>query len=70
METRALRRHHMARMKHNRRTDNTNGNGSPRHRGIHYRTPKACSCWMCGHQRRHHGPGIQELRAMAVYRED
>lgn len=70
MKRRALRRHHMWRMKHNRSTDNDNGDGGLRHRGIHYRPPKSYSCWMCANQRKHHGPGIQELRAIANYNED
>lgn len=54
-------------MKHNRRRDNANGNGSPAHLGRHYQTPCACSCHMCGHQRKINGPNMQERRArMAV----
>jgi hypothetical protein len=29
-----------------------------------------CSCWMCGNQRRHHGPRPQEYKALARWRED
>lgn len=33
--------------------------------GMYSRTPKACSCFMCGNPRRFHGkPTIQERRAM------
>jgi len=60
--TRAERRHHMRRMKHNRRHDNATGNGSPTDLGRHYKTPCSCSCWLCGHQRRWYGPGMQETR--------
>lgn len=65
--TRAERRHHMWRMKANRRTDWNIGNGGPRALGQHYRTPCNCSCWMCGHQRQGHGMNMQELRARARY---
>lgn len=31
---------------------------------------KPCSCWMCGNQRRHHGPRPQEFRALAAAQQD
>ena len=37
--------------------------GGPRAIGMVVSTPKLCSCWMCGHRRRHEGPTIQERRA-------
>jgi len=37
--------------------------GSARVRGIRARTPKRCSCWMCGHLRKHHGLTLQERKA-------
>lgn len=33
-----------------------------RFRGRYRKTPKPCSCGMCGHKRKHMGPTIQELR--------
>ncbi|EGG9814467.1 hypothetical protein ID007_004328 [Salmonella enterica] len=62
--TRAMRRHHMRRMKRNRRHDNANGNGSPNHLGRHYKTPCSCACWQCSHRRLWRGPNIQERRAL------
>jgi hypothetical protein len=33
--------------------------------GMYSRTPKVCSCYMCGNPRRFHGePSIQERRAL------
>ncbi|EAM8271224.1 hypothetical protein DCT84_001620 [Salmonella enterica subsp. enterica serovar Glostrup] len=63
--SRAERRHQMCRMKRKRRHDNANGDGSPKHLGLHYKTPCSCSCWLCGHRRDWYGPGMQELRARA-----
>ena len=68
--TRAERRHHMRRMRHKRRNDNAVRDGSPKDQGRHYTTPCCCSCWMCGHKRDWYGPGIQEQRAQAKYKED
>jgi hypothetical protein len=35
----------------------------PRRVGMYARTPKPCSCWMCGNPRRHHGePTLRERR--------
>jgi len=38
---------------------------SPRRVGLYARTPKVCSCTMCGNPRRRHGwPTLQERRAL------
>lgn len=60
--TKAMRRHHMWRMKNNRRKDALNGDGSPHHLGMHYQTPRACSCDKCGNRRTNRGPNMQERR--------
>jgi hypothetical protein len=40
---------------------------SARRVGLYSRTPKVCSCFMCGNPRRFHGePTIQERRALLV----
>lgn len=66
---RALRRHHLARIK-NRRLDYYGGyirelspDQRARHVGRLAHTAKSCSCWMCGNPRRHEqGPTMQERR--------
>jgi hypothetical protein len=40
--------------------------------GIHARTPKVCSCWMCGNPRRYWGSGewrltVQEIKARQAF---
>jgi len=30
--------------------------------GFTAHTPKSCSCWMCGNQRKYHGDTLQEKR--------
>lgn len=35
--------------------------------GKTYRTPCACSCYICGNQRINHGKNIQECRAKSRY---
>ncbi|WP_215779105.1 hypothetical protein [Paludibacterium sp. B53371] len=37
---------------------------SPQQIGLAAATPKPCSCWMCGHARRHHGRTMQERRQL------
>ena len=38
--------------------------------GMYSRTPKVCSCFMCGNPRRFHGePTVQERRAMLDFAE-
>ena len=34
--------------------------------GIYAHTPKRCSCWMCGNQRKINGPRISEIRKQGV----
>ncbi len=61
---RAWVRHQAERLKHKRGSyRGIPADASPRVRGVRARTPKRCSCWMCGHQRKHHGKTIQERRA-------
>ena len=60
---RSERRHHARRLKAKRCRYNNSGDGSPAAVGMVARTPCLCSCWMCGHQREHHGPNMQERRA-------
>ena len=66
---RALRRHHLARLKKARRSDffMTFRAESPaldkRCLGIHVRTPAPCSCWMCGNPRRHFGQITHQEKA-------
>ena len=33
-------------------------------------TPCMCSCWVCGNQRAHDGPTLQERRAMLAANDD
>lgn len=35
---------------------------SDRRIGMFAKTPKMCSCFMCGNQRKHNGPTMQERR--------
>ena len=35
---------------------------SPRQIGLLAHTPKACSCWMCGNQRKSFGETFQEIK--------
>lgn len=67
--SRALRRHHRDRLMRKRRYYHWSGiarldSGEPDQRwvSLHTRTPKPCSCWMCGHVRRLEGPTIAERR--------
>jgi hypothetical protein len=63
MSNRAIRRQHIARLKHNRR--NYWGGcvkNDPRRMGIVLSTPHPCSCYMCGHKRKNEGLTIQERR--------
>ncbi len=66
---RALRRHHLARIKHKRQ--NYSGGyikslppaEQARRLGVIAHTAALCSCWMCGNPRRYgDGPTIQERR--------
>lgn len=63
--SRALRRHHLSRLKNKRRHDYCFA-GVPI--GQHVATPARCSCWMCGNP---HGNGrtaltVQQLRQAAA----
>lgn len=64
---RAVRRHHQQRLKTKRSRYSNAGFAcdavTPVSAGIAYVTPCGCSCWMCGNQRHHHGPNMQERRA-------
>lgn len=71
---RAVRRHHMKRLKTKRgRYNNTaaswDGDATVANIGKVYHTPCRCSCWMCGHQRFYHGLNMQEIRARAKHQE-
>ena len=61
--SRAIRRHHAARIKRARRFylafDNLT---DPRSYGLRLHTAKPCSCWMCGNQRQYQGRTRAELR--------
>ncbi|NHZ35642.1 hypothetical protein [Massilia rubra] len=59
--SRALRRHHSARLKRARRFYSGIDNRSdPRRLGILLHTSTLCSCWMCGNARHFLGPTIPE----------
>jgi len=66
----SLRRHHSERKKvwvrkTLRRYFMFQDEFSPRRVGMYARTPKVCSCYMCGNPRRHLGsPTLQERRAL------
>ena len=71
---RALRRHHLARLKKARRRDFSMNAGAvclaadKRFLGIHVTTPAQCSCWMCGNPRRHFGQiTLQEQAAREAW---
>ena len=66
--TRALRRHHVKRLK-NKRCRDLHFAGIPL--GAHVATPARCSCWMCGNPRRFYGNSraaltVQQLRQAAA----
>jgi len=61
--TRSERRHHARRVKAKRRHYHNRGDGSAAAIGMVARTPCLCSCWMCGHRRKHEGLTMQERRA-------
>lgn len=64
--TRAERRHHVRRVKANRSKYWTWEPKDKKALGMLSRTPCICSCWMCGHQRKGHGPNMQERRAIVA----
>lgn len=68
--SRALRRFHAARLKRERRFYSGIDNAFvPRRLGRLVHTPAMCSCWMCGHRRRHEGPTLAERRHLAALAE-
>lgn len=64
MKNRALRRHHVGRLKKKRSKYFNVCSGSPVAIGICYHTPCLCSCWMCGNNREFCGRPMQEVRAL------
>lgn len=60
--SRAIRRHHAARLKRARRFYFASDNRTdPRRLGMVLQTPAPCSCSMCGNRRRYIGRTIAEL---------
>ncbi|TOB58840.1 hypothetical protein CGI58_23835 [Vibrio parahaemolyticus] len=60
---RALRRHHIQRVKNNRKSYWGNAaSSSSRILGICVSTPCVCSCWMCGNQRQHNGVSFSDKK--------
>lgn len=75
--TRALRRHHLARIKANRKNywgfyrGDRGTHMSERQLGVVAHTPAVCSCWMCCNPRRSDGERtMQERRAMQPELQD
>lgn len=70
MPTRAIRRHHRARLKHARRWyQGRDLSQEPRRHGQAIATPCACSCWMC-RPRKNAGDTLQERRAREDFAAD
>ena len=73
---RALRRHHLRRLRNRRKhyrwvRIHENGLLTGRELGIVTRTPKICSCTICGNPRRHFGDvTLQERKAACRSLED
>lgn len=67
---RALRRHHMERLKRKRKKQlyytrlfiDCYSDITERDVGMFVNTPCMCSCWICGNQRKRRGPTLQERR--------
>jgi len=60
--SRAVRRHHAARIKQARRFYfGLDHRTDPRRGGMVLHTATPCSCWMCGNQRRYIGCTLAEL---------
>ncbi len=69
--SRAIRRHHAARLKRARRFYFAVYNaGDPRRLGLALHTPALCSCWMCGNARRYFGRTRAELVQLAQLAEE
>lgn len=71
MRTKAFRRHQLERKKawatHAAR-EWYRSEPTARQVGMLAHTPKACSCWMCGNQRRIEGDTIQERKSEDILR--
>lgn len=70
--SRALRRHHDARLKKKRQYyySYRQGRLSPRQLGLVLHTPALCSCYMCGNPRKYFGErSVQERRWMQAVEE-
>ncbi len=69
--SRAIRRHHAARLKRIRRfyfgVDNRT---DPRRLGMVLHTPAPCSCWMCGNPRHYNGPTRAEVLQITTLTEE
>lgn len=61
--SRAIRRHHIDRLKKNRASYWAGSPKSPRALGKLAHTSTPCSCFMCGNRRKHDGPKRQEVIA-------
>ena len=71
MDKRALRRHHIARLKarHKREHYWGDSNTTPQRVGKRLATPCVCSCMMCGHARTWFGVTLAERRSLLSYSE-
>lgn len=68
--TRALRRHHAARIQRARRFHfGLDNRTDPIRYGKVLHTATPCSCWMCGNRRYHDGPSRQERCAQIKLKE-
>ncbi|SFM71240.1 hypothetical protein SAMN04487963_3473 [Marinobacter zhejiangensis] len=65
---RALRRHHVKRIKKDRRNYwGGHARQSVKVLGKCSRTPCVCSCYLCGHKRKHFGAKFSEKRRKLQY---
>lgn len=68
--SRAIRRHHVARLKQARRFYLGRDNRSDPHAlGRLLRTTTPCSCWMCGNPRRYIGRALSEVLHLVKLKE-
>jgi hypothetical protein len=67
VRNRAWRRHHATRLKLKRENYHIAVVKNSIIAGKIFRTPCACSCYLCGKQRVYHGKNIQEIRAEKLY---
>ena len=72
VKSRDIRRHNLSRMKAKaRRIGQEHQTKDVERAWVRFAENLAmCSCWMCGHQRYHHGPRPQEHKALAKWRDD